>query len=436
MLCVDTLLNARWIIPVRPRGELLHDYALAVHEGRIVELLPRTDALVRYRSVSTHNLDRHVLIPGLVNAHTHAGMNLFKGMADDLALMEWLQAHIWPAEARWVSPEFVRDGTRLAIAEMLRSGSTCFNDMYFFPDEVGKAASETGIRAVLGLITIDAPTVWANTPDEYFAKGLDVHDRFRHDPLISTAFAPHAPYTVGDATLSRIATLAEELDIPIHMHIHETADEVERAQERDGMRPLKRLDQLGLLSNRLIAVHMTQLEGDEISRLAECGAHVVHCAESNLKLASGFCEVDALLRAGVNVAIGTDGAASNNDLNMLGEMRTAAYLAKGVAKRADALPAEMALELATLGSARALGLETQIGSLEPGKTADVVAIDLSEIETQPNFDPLAQVVYAAARHQVTDVWVAGRHLLDTRQLKTLDEEALRSSALEWQTRLT
>ena len=436
MQCVDTLLNARWIIPVRPAGKLLEHHALVLNEGNIVEIVPGAIALERYNPVTTHDLGNHALIPGLINAHTHAAMNLFKGLADDLPLMEWLQSHIWPAEGRWVGPDFVRDGTRLAIAEMLRSGCTCFNDMYFFPDEAGKAASEAGMRAVLGLITIDAPTVWASTADEYFAKGTDVHDRFRNDPLISTAFAPHAPYTVGDESLTRIAMLAEELDIPIHMHVHETAGEVEAARKNNGLRPLKRLDRLGLLSNRLVAVHMTELEPEEITRLAECGTHVVHCAESNLKLASGFCEVDKLLRAGVNVAIGTDGAASNNDLDMLGEMRTAAYLAKGVAKSADALPASQALELATWGSAKALGLEQRIGSLEPGKAADITAIDLSQIETQPNFDPVAQIIYAASRHQVTDVWIAGRHVLDGRQLESLDEPALLASAAAWQERLT
>ena len=436
MQCVDMLLNARWIIPVRPAGRLLENHSVVVHDGCIVDIAPQSLALTRYDAAIIHTLDRHVLIPGLVNAHPHAAMHLFKGMADDLPLMEWLESHIWPAEGRWISPDFVRDGTRLAIAEMLRSGTTCFNDMYFFPDEVGKAASDAGIRAVIGLIAIDAPTIWANSPDEYFAKGLDVHDRFRNDPLVTSAFAPHAPYTVGDKSLSRIAVLAEELDIPIHMHIHETAGEVEEAQRRTGFRPLKRLHQLGLLSNRLIAVHMTELDVEEVGRLSEWGAHVVHCAESNLKLASGFCEVDKLLKAGINVAIGTDGAASNNDLDMLGEIRTAAYLAKGIAKRANALPASMALELATLGSAKALGLEEIIGSLEPGKAADIAASDLWHLETQPSFDPAAQIVYAASRHQVTDVWVAGRHLLNARQLETLDEAELLANAHQWQARLT
>ena len=435
MQCVDMFLNARWIIPVRPAGKLLDNHTVVVHDGYIVEVTSQAIATTRYRPNQIHTLDHHVLIPGLVNAHTHAAMNLFKGLADDLPLMEWLESHIWPAEGRWISPDFVRDGTRLAIAEMLRSGTTCFNDMYFFPDEVGNAASEAGMRAVVGLITIDAPTIWANSPDEYFAKGLDVHDRFRNDPLITSAFAPHAPYTVGDASLKRISVLAEELDIPIHMHIHETMGEVEEAQRLTGFRPLKRLQQLGLLSHRLIAVHMTALDTDEIQYLSECGAHVVHCAESNLKLASGFCEVDRLLEAGVNVAIGTDGAASNNDLDMLGEIRTAAYLAKGVARRANALPASLALELATLGSAKALGLETVIGSLEPGKAADVAAIDLWNLETQPCFDPTAQIVYAATRNQVTDVWVAGRHLLKERRLETLDETALLANTQQWQGRL-
>ena len=429
------LLNAQWIIPVCPRDELLPDHAIAVDGGRIVEILPRTRAARKYQATTTHSLSEHTLIPGLVNAHTHAAMNLFKGLADDLRLMEWLESHIWPAEQRWVSAEFVRDGTRLAIAEMLRSGTTCFNDMYFFPDEAGKAASQAGMRAVLGLIMIDAPTVWASTTDEYFAKGTDVHDRFRGDPLISTAFAPHAPYTVSNESLERIQVLAEELDIPIHMHVHETENEVAHALRTNGLRPLKRLDQMGVLSHRLAAVHMTQLEQAEIERLAECGAHVVHCPESNLKLASGFCPVVDLLGAGVNVALGTDGAASNNDLDMVGEMRTCAYLAKGVAQAADVVPASQALAMATLGSAKALGLDGQIGSLEAGKAADIVAVDLSAIETQPSYDPLAQIVYACSRQQITDVWIAGQHVLNQRVLTTLDEDALLATARDWQKRL-
>ncbi len=435
MQSVDTLIHARWIIPVEPAGELLEHHALALHEGLIAELLPSRDAQEKYRAQETLTIEGHALVPGFVNAHTHAAMNLFKGMADDLPLMEWLGSHIWPAETRWVSDEFVRDGTRLAVAEMLRSGTTCFNDMYFFPDDAARVASAAGIRAVVGLIMIDAPTVWANHPDEYISKGTDVHDQFRNDPLISCAFAPHAPYTVSDESLVRLAALAEELDIPIHMHVHETAHEIERAIGESGERPLERLRRLGLLTPRLLAVHMTQVTDPEIEQVAQSGTHVVHCPESNLKLASGFCPAARLAAAGVNVALGTDGAASNNDLDMLGEMRACAYLAKGVAASPRAVPAQQALEMATLNGATALGLGETTGSLVAGKSADVIAIDLNEIETQPSFNPVSQIVYACARHQVTDVWIAGRRVLRNRALTTLDESALLVTAERWRQKL-
>ncbi len=432
---IDTLIQARWIIPVEPSGRLLEDHALAIRDGLILDIVPRGDAERRYAPALVHELAGHALIPGLINAHTHAAMNLFKGLADDLALMDWLNAHIWPAESRWVSDAFVRDGTELAIAEMLRSGTTCFNDMYFFPDEVARTASAAGIRVVVGLIVLQTPSVWARDADEYIAKGTDVHDQLKNDALVYTAFAPHAPYTVQDAPLERIGMLAEELELPIHMHLQETSDEVARSVAMSGERPLARLDRLGLLSPRLLAVHMTQLLAEEMEVIAERGARVIHCPESNLKLASGLCPAASLLESGVNVALGTDGAASNNDLNMLGEMRTAALLAKCVAGRANALPAHQALEMATLNAARALGLETSIGSLRPGKAADIVAIDLAQVETQPTFDPVSQIVYSSSRHQVSDVWIAGRHVLKDRTLTTLDEHKLLGSAAAWRGRL-
>jgi 5-methylthioadenosine/S-adenosylhomocysteine deaminase len=436
MQSIDTLIHARWIIPVEPDGELLEHHSIAVHNGTIEALLPQELAVQNYSASNEVALNDHVLIPGFVNAHTHAAMSLFRGMADDLALMEWLQSHIWPAERRWVSPHFVRDGTRLAIAEMLRGGTTCFNDMYFFPDEVARLASDIGMRAVVGLIAIDAPTAWAADTDEYLSKGTKVHDAFRHDPLIHTAFAPHAPYTVSDDGLTRIRTLADELDLPVHMHVHETRSEVEDAAKADGVRPLARLERLGLLTNRLVAVHMTQLTPDEISQVAANGVNVVHCPESNLKLASGFCPVVELSEAGINVALGTDGAASNNDLDMLAEMRTAAYLGKGLSGRPSALNAMSALKMATLNGAKALGIGHLTGSLLPGKSADLTAVDLSWLETQPTFNPCAQIVYSASRHQVSDVWVAGQRLLDGRQLTTIDEQLVLENALDWKTKLT
>jgi 5-methylthioadenosine/S-adenosylhomocysteine deaminase len=428
---VAILLNARWIVPVEPEGQVLEHHALVIQSGRILALLPREQAATRYTAETCLNLDQHVLMPGLVNAHTHASMTLLRGLADDLPLMTWLQDHIWPAEARWVNPDFVRDGTRLAIAEMLRGGVTCFNDMYFFPEAAAAAAREAGIRACLGLIAVDFPTAYARCLDEYLDKGLALHEALKLEPLLHTAFAPHAPYTVSAPALERIGRLAVDLNIPVHIHVHETAAEVAQFTAENGCRPLQRLEQLGLLSPHLLAVHMTQLESAEIERLAQAGAHVAHCPESNLKLASGFCPVARLDAAGVNVALGTDGAASNNDLDLFGEMRLAALLGKSIAGDAAALPAARVLRMATINSARALGLAMETGSLEPGKSADVIAVDLGAPETEPVYHPLSTLVYAAGRHQVSDVWVAGRRLLADRQLTTLDIAEIVQRARRW-----
>jgi 5-methylthioadenosine/S-adenosylhomocysteine deaminase len=432
---VDTLLHARWVIPVEPDLTCLDHTSLALRAGRIVDILPTAAARTRYTASETIELPSHALIPGLVNAHTHAAMSLFRGLADDLPLMDWLTQHMWPAEARWVSPEFVRDGVRLAAAEMLKSGTTCLNDMYFFPEDAASVLRDIGMRACLGLILIDFPTNYAQTADDYFEKGLKLHDSLRHETLLTTAFAPHAPYSVSDGPLTRIRTVNNELNLPVHMHVHETAHEVDEAVSKSGKRPLARLDALDLLGPTLMAVHMTQLSLDEIARLAEVGASVVHCPESNLKLASGFCPVHALLTAGVNVALGTDGAASNNDLDMLSELRSAALLAKAVSGSATAVPAHTALRMATLNGARALGLDNEIGSLKPGKAADISAIDLAALPSQPVYDPVSQIVYTAGREQVTDVWVAGRRLLANRKLITLDEDDVLRRAQAWRDKI-
>ncbi len=435
MQAVDTLIHSRWLVPVVPTGVVLEHHAIAVRDGRIVDILPSIEARASYHAEHEHELVEHLLIPGLINAHTHAAMSLMRGLADDLPLMSWLNDHIWPAEGQHVGPEFVREGSRLAMAEMLRSGTTCFNEMYFFPDVVAQEVERTGMRAQVGLILIDFPTAWAQDADEYLKKGIAVHDTIRQMPLVSSAFAPHAPYTCSDEPLRKLAMYAEELDLPIHMHVHETEDEVNGSLEQYGKRPLARLDELGLLGPRLTAVHMTQLSEAEIARVAEAGAQVVHCPESNMKLASGHCPVEKLRAAGVSLALGTDGAASNNDLDMLGEMRSAALLAKSVSGEATALPAAAALEAATLGGARALGLDSRIGSLEVGKEADITALRLDELESLPLYNPISQLVYASDRRQVSDVWVAGRHLLKGRRLTTLNEDELRESALRWQGRL-
>lgn len=432
---VDTLIHARWIIPVEPESVTYENHSLALDGGRIVDLLPTVQAEQKYQARHTERLDRHALLPGLINCHTHAAMTLLRGIADDLQLMDWLQNHIWPLEQRWVGEAFVRDGTELAIAEMIRGGTTCFQDMYFFPEIVAQQALQHGIRASIGLIVVDFPTVWAEHADAYIEKGLALRDQLRHETLLSTAFAPHAPYTVSDAPLKKIRMYADELNLPVHMHVHETRHEVEQARADTGMRPLQRLNELGLVSPALMAVHMTQLTDEEMDLLHANGAHVVHCPESNLKLASGFCPVAELLARGVNVALGTDGAASNNDLDMLGEMRTAALLAKAVAGDASAVPAMTALKMATINGARALGIEHETGSLTIGKAADVIAIDLSELETQPLYCPISQIVYAASRQQVSDVWVAGKRLLKQRESTTIDIAQLRDKIALWRQRL-
>ncbi|MFT5425907.1 MAG: 5-methylthioadenosine/S-adenosylhomocysteine deaminase [Gammaproteobacteria bacterium] len=438
---IDTLINAQWVIPVDPannksENNILEHHSIAINDGKILAILPTEKAQHKYSALKVHDLDKHAVMPGLINCHTHAAMNLFRGLADDLPLMEWLNEHIWPAEQEWISPEFVNDGTRHAIAEMIRGGTTCFNDMYFFPDQAAEVAVETGIRAVIGLILIDFPTAWAKDADEYLVKGEQVHDKYRHNSHIHTAFAPHAPYTVSDEPLQRINILAEELDIPIHMHVHETADEVKQSEEQFGKRSIQRLHELGLLSPRLTAVHMTQLIEEEIALLSAQGVHVVHCPESNLKLASGFCPVSELLQQGINVALGTDGAASNNDLDMFGEMRTAALLAKGSTSNSSALPAHQVLEMATINGAKALGIDHITGSLTKGKAADVIAIDLNTIESQPLYDPVSHLIYAASRNQVSDVWVAGKQLLRNRQLTSIDENLVLRKTSDWQEKIS
>ncbi|MCP4992350.1 MAG: TRZ/ATZ family hydrolase [Gammaproteobacteria bacterium] len=432
---IDTLIHARWVVTVNSENRLLEQSAIAVQDGKIIDILPSDKARNKYIANENHDLPNHALIPGLINAHTHASMSLLRGLADDLPLMTWLHEHIWPAEQRWISEEFIADGTRLAIAEMIRGGTTCYNDMYFFPDITGHVTAAAGMRAVVGLILIDFPSAWASGPDEYLQRGLEVHDQFRNHGLITTAFAPHAPYSVSDAPLERARILADELEIPIHIHLHETEDEVRQASEKTGKRPLQRFQELGLLSPALTAVHMTQLEDSEIELFATSGGSVVHCPESNLKLASGFCPVKKLIDAGINVALGTDGAASNNDLDMFSEMRTAALLAKGVAGDASALNANQALRMATINGAQALGIADQTGSLEVGKAADLVAVNLGELETQPLYHPVSQLVYATGRERVSDVWVAGNQLLHERKLTTLDSSEILQRTREWGERI-
>lgn len=437
MEAVDTLLFADWVVPVDDtvHPDALADGAVAVRGGRIAAVCPAEQARQRFQAKEELTLDGQVLMPGLVNAHTHAAMTLLRGMADDLPLMRWLEDYIWPTEQRWVGPGYVRAGSQLAVAEMLRSGTTCFADMYFFPDATAQVAAETGIRACIGMVALDFPTPWANDLDEYLAKGLAMRDEYKGDALVSTMFAPHAPYTVCPDSMARIRRLSDQLDVPIQTHLHETADEIDQFSARYGCRPIEKLAELDMISPLLMGVHMTQLLPSEIEALAERGCHIIHCPESNMKLASGACPVATLVDNGINVAIGTDGAASNNDLDMFAELRTAALFAKHVAQDPSVIPARKVLEMATINGARALGLGDQTGSLTPGKWADIISIDWRHPSSQPVYHPLSQLAYATAAAQVDHVWVAGRQLLEGGKLTRLDLNAVLAGADDWAQRL-
>lgn len=436
---VQTLIHGKSIIPVNASAEnssdknsrLLANCSIAIQNGRILDILPSSEAAKKYSSESTLDYDHHIIIPGLINAHTHAAMTLFRGLASDLHLMEWLENHIWPAEQKWVNEDFVQLGSQLAIAEMLRGGVTCFNDMYFFAETTAQVATKSGIRAHIGMILLDFPTQYAKDADEYFSKGLALHDQFKAHPLVKCTFAPHAPYTVSNAPLERVAMLANELELPVHMHLHETQDEIAQSIEQFKARPLQRLHNIGLVNSGLLAVHMTHLEDQEINLLAETNTNVIHCPQSNLKLASGFCPVQNLREKNINVALGTDSCASNDDQDMLSEIHSAALLAKGVANNAAALPAYDALRCATINAAIALGVDQDTGSLEIGKSADLTIIDVNTLEAQPMYDPVGHVVYATQRNQVSDVWVAGKQLLSDRKLLTLDENEILAKTKEW-----
>lgn len=413
----------------------LVDTSIVLRKDQIIDIIATADLSSRYPDCAIVRLEGQVLIPGLINAHCHAAMNLLRGYSDDLPLKQWLATAIWPVEAEFVDEDFVYEGTLIAIAEMLRSGTTCFQDMYFMPERIAKAAQQAGIRANIGLMVVDSKTAWANDADECISKGIAVYDKYKHDPKLSFSFAPHAPYTASKETLQRISTLSFELSLNIHMHIHETAQEIKDYEEQHGLTPLAMMFQNGLLSPQLNSVHMTQLKQHEIEWIAQSGTHVIHCPQSNMKLASGICPVDQLLDAGVNVAIGTDGAASNNDLNMLAELQTAALLAKVNSLNPEALSAEKSLYAATMGGAKALGIDSLVGSIEVGKQADLVSIDLNTIETQPVYNPISQIVYSASREHVSHVWVAGKQLLKNRELTSLNKNQMLKIAQKWQTKI-
>jgi 5-methylthioadenosine/S-adenosylhomocysteine deaminase len=431
----DLVIEAPWIIPVEPGGVVLQDHAVAILAGRITAVLPQSEMRKQVTARAIRSLPSHVLIPGLVNVHTHAAMTLLRGLADDLSLMDWLTKHIWPAEARHVSAQFVYDGTRLACAEMLRGGVTCFNDMYFFPEMAGRAAIDSGMRAALGIILIEFPTPYASDAQDYLRKGLAMRDELKSYPLLSFCMAPHAPYTVSDRSFEQILTLSEQLQIPIVTHLHETRQEIRDSEAKFGMRPLARLEKLGILGPNFNAVHAVHLEETEIAVLARLGCSIAHCPASNMKLASGIAPLGRMLASGLNVGLGTDGAASNNRLDMFAEMRLAALLAKVATENAELLPAHATIRMSTLNGARALGLDTEIGSIEPGKAADLCAVNLGSLELSPCYDPASHLVYAAGREHVTDVWINGAQVVEGGELPGIDSEELLRTTASWRGRI-
>lgn len=435
MTLVDIIIDARWVVPVDTPAAVLENYSVIIAGTDVLAVVPTLEVALRYTATTHVRLPDHVLIPGLVNLHTHAAMTLLRGLGDDTALMDWLRDYIWPVETKLVSAAFVRDGTLLACAEMLRGGVTCFSDMYFFPEAAAEAALESGMRAAIGMIVIEMPSAYAGDARDYLAKGLAMRDALRDEPTLSFCLAPHAPYTVSDSTLERVATYAAELDIPVEIHLHETQDELRESVSAHGVRPLERLQRLGLLSPGLIAIHAVHVEPSEIELLAQHGCSVAHCPSSNLKLASGFAPITKMLVSGVNVGLGTDGAASNNRLDMLSEMRLAALLAKGQSNDATALPAHAALHMATLAGAKALGIDDRVGSLTPGKRADITAVRLNGLELSPLYDPVSHLVYVAGREHVTHVWVDGKQRVEEGALLGIDERELQAKAAHWRDRI-
>ena len=433
---MDTvLLLPHLLVPVRPRLQVLEQMAVVIEGELISAVIPRSEALARYKDAACIELPEHVLLPGFINMHTHSAMTLLRGYADDLNLQVWLNDHIWPVEKAFLGPGFVHDGSKLAMAEMLRGGTTCFNDLYFFPEVTAATAVETGLRACIGLPVIDVPTIWAENENAYIDKGLEVSASWQGEALISTSFAPHAPYSVGDAALGRIAELTEKRDLRVHMHVLESNWEISESLRRHGKPTLERLDDIGLLNERLLAVHMTQLNGTDLEALSKTAVNVIHCPESNLKLGNGICPVARLLDHDINLALGTDGAASNNNLDLLAESRSAALLAKGYSADPCVLNAFQTLEMLTINAAKALGQEHQLGSVEAGKLADLCAIRLDSLQTTPMYDVASHLIYAASSQQVSHVWVGGRMLLQDGQFLYMDTDDIMDRANYWAKRI-
>lgn len=439
MQSVQTVIEARWIIPIVPKNTVLEHHAVVIDQGRILAVLPVSEAQARYAAAETVLLKESVLMPGLVNLHSHAAMNLLRGLGADLPLMDWLTQKIWPAEGKLMSAEFVEEGAHLAGREMAAAGITCTSDQYFFPDAAARGLRRAGLRCAVSGIVIGFPSAWASDEGDYLTKAETLLQNASNDPFVTATIAPHAPYTVSDSALERCAALSAEYNAPIHIHLQETAGEVTDSIKAYGERPSARLARCGLMNERLIAVHSVHMNDEDIARLAEAGASVCHCPSSNLKLASGFAPIAAFMKAGINLGIGTDSVASNDKLDLLGETRLAALLAKGATGDPTVAKVHDMLEAATLGGARALKLDHEIGSLEKGKAADLIAVDLSSVCTLPVLDPAAQLLYSAGRENVTHTWVSGNLIASRQQISRFidlaDIQSLNRTAEQWHNRL-
>lgn len=429
------IISASWIFTSNSEGQLLSDYSIVIENDKIIDLVPQDKVFDEYEANDTYQLTDHILIPGLINTHTHAAMSLFKGFADDLPLQDWLNDYIWPAEKEFINSSFVKDGSILALSEMIKSGVTTFNDMYFFPDATAEAVKELGVRSNIGLVVLDFPTNYATDPEDYLLKGFEFRDKWRNEELITTSIAPHAPYSVSDEAFTLINTYSEELSINIHTHLHETQWEIEDSIEKYGITPVQRLNNLGIIGPSLMAVHCVHLNDQDMATLAKNKVSIVHNPSSNMKLGSGIADIAKMLKQNLNISLGTDSSASNNRLDIMEEMRLAALLIKGSTKSPESFSANEAIKMATINGAKALGLESIIGSIEKNKKADLVAIDLNSIENQPIYNPLTTFVYSSSRSDVSYVWIDGEIKLKDKKLVKIDEERIIQLAKKWQRKL-
>lgn len=428
----DLMIEARWVATASDDCPLLHNTAIIVTQSEVIDVLPIEAARLKYSASTIACLDEHILIPGLINLHAHAPMSLMRGLADDKPLMTWLNDYIWPTEKAVISHDYVFDASLLSCAEMLAGGITCFNDMYFFPEATADAVLQSGIRANLGITVLDFPSSYANNAEDYLHKGLNARDQWREEKLISTSLAPHAPYTVSDHSFEMILTYADQLSLTIHTHLHETVEEINRSLTEFGQRPIERMFDLGLIGSNLIAAHLVHCTESEIDLMVAHGVSMAHCPTSNLKLGSGIAQTSGMLKKNLNVGLGSDGVASNNKIDLFAEMRLAALLAKGSTQDAAVLPAQQALQMATINGAKALQLEHQIGSIEIGKQADLTAVKLSDYSISPHYDPISHLVYACGREHVTHTWVAGTLRYNNGNLTEISLSQLKDIIHKWQ----